>query len=417
MAEGEKRFKARGLSRRKFAKLSGAAATAAALSGFWPRGSWAAGDPVRIGVMGPLTNFTGRDILRAAQLAVAEINEGGGILGREIKLFTGDSEGVPEKAIQAVQQLVVRDKVHVIVGGFRSGAVLAALPHVARFKVPLIIPGAASPAITQRVADDYENYKYIFRAWVHAGNQALNLALVVRDILNGQAGLTRFAIAAENYKWARDYAGVLKPKLEEYGFQVVYESVHDPAIKDFTPIFRDALDKKAQAILEIISNEAGFIIVKQWRDQKVPMALAGNNNPSYLVSSFWKDTDGAAEYELSAYSKAPLSPKSLPFWDKFEKTYGDSPFYTGTGAYDSVYLVKVAAEAAGSLNSDDLVAALEKVDYTGVIGRIRFDERHDAITGPNDVPVSYGQWIKGQKIAIWPEKFALGKYQLPPWIG
>ena len=89
----------------------------------------------------------------------------------------------------------------------------------------------------------------------------------------------------------------------------------------------------------------------------------------------------------------------------------------GTGAYDGIYLAKVAAEAAGSLNNDDIVAALEKVDYTGVIGRIRFDERHEAITGPNDVPVSYGQWQEGQKVAIWPEKFSLGKYQMPPWVG
>jgi len=416
MQGSRKPIRSRHLSRRDFSKLTGAAATVAAASSVMPKRGWTAGEPVRIGVMGPLTNFTGRDILRAAEMAAGEINAAGGILGGEVKLVSADSEGVPEKAIQAVQQLAVRDKVHAIVGGFRSGAVLAALPHVARFKVPLIIPGAASPAITQPVKDDYENYKYVFRAWVNAENQALNLALVARDILNGQAGMERFAIAAENYKWARDYAGVLKPKLEEYGLKVVYESVHDPAIKDFTPIFRDAVDKKAQAILQIISNEAGFIIVKQWRDQKVPLALAGNNNPSYLVSSFWKDTDGACEYELSAYSKAPLSPKSLPFWNAFEKKYGESPFYTGTGAYDGIHLVKVAAEAAGSLKNDDLVAALEKVDYTGVIGRIRFDERHEAITGPNDVPVSYGQWLKGEKVAIWPEKFSLGKYQLPPWV-
>lgn len=417
MGGSDRKITPRKITRRSFTKLAGAGATAATMAGILPRGVWAAGEPVRIGVMGPLTNFTGRDILRAAEMAVEEINAGGGILGREIKLFSADSEGTPEKAIQAIQQLAVRDKVEAIVGGFRSGAVLATLPYVARFKVPLIIPGAASPAITKPVLDDYENHKYIFRAWVNAENQALNLALVARDILHGQAGMERFSIAAENYKWARDYAGVLKPKLEEYGLKVVHESFHDPAIKDFTPIFREAIDKKAQGVLEIISNEAGYIIVKQWRDQKVPLALAGNNNPSYLVSTFWKDTDGACEYELSAFSKAPLSDKSLPFWDKFEKKYGESPFYTGTGAYDGVYLVKVAAEAAGSMKNDDIVAALEKVDYTGVIGRIRFDKRHEAITGPNDVPVSYGQWQDGQKVAIWPEKFSLGEYKQPPWIG
>jgi hypothetical protein len=77
----------------------------------------------------------------------------------------------------------------------------------------------------------------------------------------------------------------------------------------------------------------------------------------------------------------------------------------------------VAAEAAKSIDRDPLVAALEKVDYEGVIGRIRFDESHEAITGPDAVPVSYGQWLsERQKVAIWPEKFSQGKYQPPEWM-
>ena len=77
----------------------------------------------------------------------------------------------------------------------------------------------------------------------------------------------------------------------------------------------------------------------------------------------------------------------------------------------------MAAEAAKSLDRDALVAALEKVDYEGIIGRIRFDKEHEAITGPDAVPVSYGQWMGDkQKVAIWPEKFAQGKYQPPDWM-
>jgi branched-chain amino acid transport system substrate-binding protein len=401
---------------RRAVMAGGSAITAAALGGLWPRLAWAAKEPIRIGALGPLTDFTGRDILNAARLAVDEINAAGGIDGHPIELSSADSEKSPEKAIQAFQQLAARNRVHAIVGGFRSGSVLALLPYVGRFRKPFIITGAASPDITVPVRDSYDTHKYLFRAWVNAERQALSLAFVCRDILKKNAGFQRYAILAENYKWARDYADVLKPKLNEYGLDVVYESFHDPAIKDFTPIFRAAEQNRAQAALEIISNEAGYIVVKQWRDQKAPFALAGNNNPSYLVGSFHKDTEGACEYELSAYTKAPLSEKSLPFWEKFQKTYGDTPFYTGTGAYDAVYLLKQAVEAAGSLDADQIFAALEKVDYRGVIGRIRFDDRHEAITGPDDVPVSYGQWQNGDKVAIWPEKFSLGSYKAPPWL-
>src|SRR5512136_961522 len=121
-----------GIRRREFLKVGGAVAAAAAVSGVLPRvrHGFAATEPVRIGILGPLTDFTGRDIQRAAQIAADEINGAGGILGRPIQLFSGDSEGVPEKAIQAFQQLVSRDQVQVIVGGFRSGAVLALVPYV-----------------------------------------------------------------------------------------------------------------------------------------------------------------------------------------------------------------------------------------------------------------------------------------------
>jgi branched-chain amino acid transport system substrate-binding protein len=406
------------VTRRGFLKLAGAMAGSALLGAF-PRLSFGAPsrDVVRIGVIGPLTDFTGRDILRAAQIAAEEINAAGGILGRPVQIFPADSEGVPEKAVPAFQQLVVRDRVHAVVGGFRSGAVLAIVPYVPRFRVPFIITGAASPDIMKPVGENYSAYKYLFRAWVNSTRQALSLALVCRDILRKQAGFTRFALDAENLKWARDYADALKEKFREYGLDLVYETYHDPAITDFTPIFKAAMASKAQVLLQVISNQAGYIIVKQWWDQRVPLALVGNNNPSYLISSFWRDTEGKCMYELSAYTRAPLSPKSLPFWSKFERRYGETPFYTGTGAYDAVYLIKTAAERAKSLDSEALVAALEKIDYMGVIGRIRFDEIHEAITGPDDVPVTYGQWLgPKRKVPIWPEKFALAKYQIPPWV-
>jgi len=405
------------LTRRDFLTTTATVSAATALGALYPRLTWGQGEPIRIGALGPLTDFTGRDILNAAKMAVEEVNDAGGILGREVKLVSADSEGNPEKAIQAFQQLTSRERVHAIVGGFRSGAILALLPYVARARTPFIVSGAASPDITKPVLESYDTHKYIFRAWVNSERQALSLAFVCRDILNGQAGFERFAIDAENYKWARDYAGVLKPKLQEYGLQVVHETFHDPAIKDFTPIFNDARNAGAQALLQVISNEAGYVIVKQWRDQQVPLALAGNNNPSYLIGDFWKDTEGACEYELSAYTKAPLTDRSIPFWDKFEQRYGTTPFYTGTGAYDGVHLLKRAMERAGTTDADPVVKALEQTDYRGVIGHIRFDDRHEAITGPDAVPVSYGQWRGDKnKVAIWPEKFALDKYQVPPWI-
>lgn len=413
MSDTRTRALAADFSRRAVLKASAAGAAAFA---FGAPAIVRAAEPVRIGILGPLSNFTGIDLARTATMAAEEINAGGGILGRTLEIVNADSEGVPEKAIQAFQQLAAREQVDAIVGGFRSGAVLALLPYIARFKTPFLVTGAASPDITQPVADSYDTHKYIFRPWVNATTQAENLALVCRDILKAGQGITKVAIDAENYKWARDYAGVLQERLPEYGIEIVADISHDPATKDFTPVFRQARNAGAEALLPIISNEAGYIIVKQYRDQQVPLVLCGNNNASYLTSSFWGETDGAAEYELSAVVKAPITEKTIPFWDAFEARYDDSPFYTSLCTYDSFFMLKQAMEGADSTDRDAIVPRLEDIAYTGAAGVIRFDERHEVISTPEDMPFPYGQWQDGEKVAIWPERFATGSFQRPPWM-
>lgn len=404
------------VDRRTFLKLTGAVGTGLWASALAPRAVQAARE-VKVGILGPITHFTGQDIRRAADMAAEEINAAGGMAGRKVVLAYGDSEGKSEGAIRAIQKLVNSDRVEAIVGGFRSGAILAIMPYIARYRIPFIGTGAASPDLTRQVADNYGKFKYFFRVYpINAARQAMNLAAVCNDTLSEGMGWKRYAIDGENFKWAHDYAGTLQKELTQtYGLNLVYQTFHDPDTQDFTPIFTAAADKKAQVLLQIISNEAGFTIVKQWHDQKAPFALAGNNNPSYL-SDFWEKTDGKAEYELSAYVRAPLSDKTLPFWDRFEQRYGATPFYTGMGAYDSMHVLKIAADNAGSLNADKLVKALEQTNYRGVIGHIVFDDRHDVRWGKAFVPYPYGQWLKGKKVAIWPKQFSLGAYQPPPWL-
>lgn len=372
----------------------------------------AAADPVRLGVLAPLSHFTGTDVERAIRMAVDEVNEAGGIAGREVEIVVADSEGAPEKAIQAIQHLAVRSEVHAVIGGFRSGAVLATLPFIARFRLPFIVTGAASPDITLPVKEDYDAHKYVFRAWIDAQKQAVGLGSVLNDVMKDQAGITRYAIDAEAYKWAADYSSVLKGEMEKHGLELMYETSHDPSIKDFTPIFQNAIDAKAEALIMIISNEAGYIIDRQWASQKVPLALCGNNNASFQLSSFWQDTEGACEYELSAAVKAPLTDKSLPFWDRFEAKYGQMPFYTSVGSYDTVFILKEAIERAGSTDPDDMVAALEQTDYSGAVGRMQFDDRHE----PRNFILPYGQWRDGEKVPVWPQDSAEATYKLPPWL-
>lgn len=406
------------ITRRSFFKYVGGASIAALVSGSVPGLLARAQEEVKIGLLGPLQLFQGIDIKRAGEIAADEINANGGILGKKVSIAFGDSEAQSEQAIKAVRKLAVTDKVDAIIGGFRSGAILATVPHIAKYRIPFLGTGAASPDICEFVAKDYDKYKYIFRVYpINAARQAINCAAGVNDILFEEVGFTKFAITPENYKWARDYEETLKRELEiRYGLEIVYEEFHDPAITDFSPIFSKAADSGAQALVMIISAEQGYIIAKQWHDQQPPFVLTGNNNPSFL-SDFWEKTEGKCEYEYDTWGvKAPITEKSVPFKERFEKKYGVTPFYTGMGAYDALYVLTHAAERAGTVEADPLVEALEETDYKGVIGRIVFDVKHDVKYGLDFVPIPMGQWQNGVKVGLWPRKFAVGSYKLPPWL-
>jgi branched-chain amino acid transport system substrate-binding protein len=125
-------------------------------------------DTVRIGVLTPVQMSVGQGITNAAKLAAEEINAAGGILGKKIELFIGDTEGKPEKGITALKKLVMEDKVDVLVGEYSSGVSLAMQPFLPNYKIVFVTTGCASLALTDNVKKDYGKYKYFFRNMINS---------------------------------------------------------------------------------------------------------------------------------------------------------------------------------------------------------------------------------------------------------
>ena len=87
-------------------------------------------------------------------------------------------------------------------------------------------------------------------------------------------------------------------------------------------------------------------------------------------------------------------------------------------AYDSLYVLAKAIEAAGSLDQDKLIKALEEIDYKGCIGRIRFKD-HEIVFGedPKEAAllVIY-QWQKGKRVPVFPDSVAEAPIMKPDWM-
>jgi branched-chain amino acid transport system substrate-binding protein len=111
-------------------------------------------------------------------------------------------------------------------------------------------------------------------------------------------------------------------------------------------------------------------------------------------------------------------PKSVEFYDKYNKKYG-KPIEAGHSpapAYEMVYILKEAIERAGTLDSDKVVAELEKTDRSGAMGRIKFNDGHQVVYGEDPKETALGcmiQWREGKRVVVYPQSVAEGKIELP----
>jgi len=141
------------------------------------RTAWAA-DPVVIGVPTSTGFLEGKEALKAVNLAVEEINAKGGVqVGAQRRLFAVESvdirdaaPGVPvPEALLGLEKIILEKKpTALVVGPFRSEALMAGMDIIAKYKVPLLGTIAMSPASEAKVKKDPEKYKYIFRTCLNA---------------------------------------------------------------------------------------------------------------------------------------------------------------------------------------------------------------------------------------------------------
>jgi branched-chain amino acid transport system substrate-binding protein len=192
----------------------------------------------------------------------------------------------------------------------------------------------------------------------------------------------------------------------------------DVQTADFSPLFAKVKDSGSQYLIVIISHAASDVFVKQWYDAKVPVPIGGIDVKG-MDANFYDRVGGKSIAEVSAnfVVRAPLTPVTVPWWDKFVGLYKRPPVYTAAGAYAATHLYAEAVQRAGSAETDAVVKELEKTDYLGPAGRVQFDPTHDVKDGPGFVNEIFVQWqAGGERVVVWPRELQGGKMINPPWL-
>ena len=378
--------------------------------------------PIKIGVIAENQAVAGSSIPLAAQLAADEINAKGGIGGRKIQIVSYDDHSSSAEAVRAFQRAVNDDHVNAVIASYTSEVVLALEPWAARLKTLMITPGAASDVITANIAKNYDANKYTFHGYLTSSSIARLVCDSAKDMLVDGLKMKTAVVMSEDAAWTKPLDVAYLKCLPEIGLKPLDEIRFSPDTTDFTPIFNKIEGLKPDVIVTGISH-VGVQPTVQWKSQQVPIPMFGVSSQA-TNSTFWKDTNGAAEGVLFQAVSGPgvaVTEKTLPFVDAFQKKFGNAPSYAGYTAYDEVYMIADAVKRAGSTDSDKLVTAMEATDYVGTIGRVQFlpkgDEHvHGLRIGKGLITGLFLQWQDGKEVNLWPDNLANGKIRFPSFV-
>lgn len=397
-----------------------------------------AAEPIVLGAPLSTAFLYGWDAQRAFTLAVEEINAAGGVdvggTKRPLKLEVIDTRdlepGVPvSEALLAVEKLILEKKADFIIGGpVRSEAALAAMNLMSKYKkVSILSTGALSPKYHAMVGKKYDKYKYCFRIsgeakWMVGGELIPSLLAIGK-----QFNVNKLFIMIQDVAHARTGGGIIAKVMAKKGWTVLGKPMIFPTgATDFSMGLLEAKKQKADVILIWMDMPETSILLKQWYDMKVPALPFGSIIAAAEQPGFWKATEGKGEFCLANVVNAgnapsEATPLTMKFYNAYAKRWGIEPEgYGASSSYQTVYTLKDAIERAGSIDSDKVVAALEKTDMVGVYGRVRFDPKTHQIkpaTDPKEGAVgTIFQWQAGKRVVVFPKSIAAGEIKLPPWM-
>lgn len=349
-----------------------------------------AADTIKIGVAGPhsgdLASY-GIPTMKAAELVVKDINARGGVLGKQVEIIAEDDVCKPEVATNTATKLV-GDKVHVVLGHICSGATKAALGIYKDSRLVAMSPSATNPALTQ--SGDYPNF---FRTIASDDAQAKLEVDFALDTLK----LKKIAVLHDKGDYGKGLAEFAKTFLEKdpRAEVVLYEGI-TPGAVDYSAVVQKIKHSGAQAVIFGGYHPEASKIVTQMRKRKMDIAFISDDGVK--DDTFIKV---AKEYAEGVYATGPKDVTKNPMTVAARKAhvdaYKEDPGAFFENAYAASLALLNAIEKAGSTDYDAIVKALRTEDVDTPLGKIRFDERGDAIgVGFSVYQVQNGQYVEIQ---------------------
>lgn len=373
------------------ALLLAACGAAAQPAGGAPTASASApGEPIVIGVSGPLTGQNaqyGAQWKKGFDLALDEVNGQGGIGGRPLQYVFEDSQSDPKQSVAVAQKFVADPRIVIELGDFSSPASMAASPIYQR-------AGLVQFGFTNSHPDFTKGGDYM---WSNSISQSDN-APILADYAVTDLGLKRLAVLHLNTDWGRTTKDLFVKAAEARGAQVVATEGYLPEEKDFRSTLVRVRDANPDGLVLISYYADGALIAQQTRATGLaqPIVASGSvYSPKFL--ELGGDAINGVFTNTNFYPADPR-PEVQSFVTRFKAKYNEEPDSFAAGAYDTLILVYNVIKQYGTDRKAIRDGLAQIKDVPSVIyGKVTFDPTTRRISGPKNINLV----VKDGKFALW----------------
>lgn len=352
-------------------------------------------DEIIIGALGPLTGnvaIYGIASTNGTKIAIDEINEAGGILGKQVKLVLEDSKGDAQEAMNVYNKLV-EDGAVAIIGDITSGPTLAIADLANRDNMLLITPTGTQLDIT-------EGRPSVFRVAFTDPFQGRVLAQYAKDTLGAS---TAGILANTSNDYSQGVKEAFIAEAENLGLEIVANESYGAADRDFRVQLTTIASQNPDVLLIPDYYETIALIAPQAREVGIESQFIGPDGWDGITAQL---TTGLSDEGLTAealqsvegaiftnhYSLDDPNENIQNFIAKYNELHGENPASFSALGYDAAYMVKQAIEEAGSTDSDAIIDAMKNINYEGLTGSIKFDENNNPVKAISMIEVNEGEY-------------------------
>ncbi|MDF2995150.1 MAG: Extracellular ligand-binding receptor [Xanthobacteraceae bacterium] len=325
-------------------------------------------EPIRIG---ELNSYKAQPAFldpyrKGMELAVEEINAGGGVGGRPLELISRDDGGNPGDAVRVAEDLVTRDKVDLIAGTFLSHIGLAVSGYAAKRKVFFL---AAEPLTDKITWENGNRYTFRLRASTY-----MQVAMLLPEAI--AANKKRWAIVYPNYEYGQSAVETFKAKLKaaQPDVEFVAEQATPLGKLDAGPVVQAIADARPDALFNVEFGPDLAKLVREattrgaFKDVFVVSLLSGE--PEYLDPLKEEAPEG---WVVTGYPwQSIATSEHQAFLDAYRSKYDDYPRLGSVVGYTTIKSIAAGIAKAGGTETEKLVDAFKGLTLTGPFGPFQY---------------------------------------------